>query len=150
MRHPPVQGCLVSFPTPEILLLTLNRPEKRNSVPLAMSTDIIQLWKWFDAEPTLRVAIITGTGESFCSGADLKGMSISDFEICWGPSVEANMPSTRMERTQPTRHRKQDDSPWTGWTPSTTKREANYRCCERILSGRRIRNGRQLRHRHRK
>ncbi|OJJ59008.1 hypothetical protein ASPSYDRAFT_89729 [Aspergillus sydowii CBS 593.65] len=72
MQHPPVQGCLVSFPTPEILLLTLNRPEKRNSVPLAMSADIIQLWKWFDAEPTLRVAIITGTGESFCSGADLK------------------------------------------------------------------------------
>ncbi|KAL4920173.1 ClpP/crotonase-like domain-containing protein [Aspergillus aurantiobrunneus] len=72
MQHPQVQGCLVSFPTPEILLLTLNRPEKRNSVPLAMSADIIQLWKWFDAEPSLRVAIITGTGESFCSGADLK------------------------------------------------------------------------------
>ncbi|KAL4938518.1 hypothetical protein BDV06DRAFT_215041 [Aspergillus oleicola] len=72
MQHPSVQGCLVSFPTPEILLLTLNRPEKRNSIPLAMSADIINLWKWFDAEPTLRVAIITGTGESFCSGADLK------------------------------------------------------------------------------
>ena len=87
MQHPPVQGCLVSFPTPEILLLTLNRPEKRNSVPLAMSADIIQLWKWFDAEPTLRVAIITGTGESFCSGADLKGMSTSDFKYYWGPFV---------------------------------------------------------------
>ncbi|KAL4933412.1 enoyl-CoA hydratase/isomerase family protein [Aspergillus undulatus] len=71
-QHPPVQGCLVSFPTPEILVLTLNRPEKRNSIPLAMSADIINLWKWFDAEPSLRVAIITGTGESFCSGADLK------------------------------------------------------------------------------
>ncbi|KAL2835384.1 ClpP/crotonase-like domain-containing protein [Aspergillus pseudoustus] len=72
VQHPPVQGCLVSFPTPEILLLTLNRPEKRNSIPLPMSADIIELWKWFDAEPNLRVAIITGTGESFCSGADLK------------------------------------------------------------------------------
>ncbi|CBF69889.1 hypothetical protein AN6235.2 [Aspergillus nidulans FGSC A4] len=72
MQHPTVQGCLVSFPTPEILLLTLNRPEKRNSIPLAISADIIRLWEWFDAEPTLRAAIITGTGESFCSGADLK------------------------------------------------------------------------------
>ncbi|KAL2859612.1 ClpP/crotonase-like domain-containing protein [Aspergillus pseudodeflectus] len=71
-QHPPVEGCLVSFPTPEILLLTLNRPEKRNSISRAVSADIIQLWKWFDAQPHLRVGIITGTGESFCAGADLK------------------------------------------------------------------------------
>ncbi|KAJ0280810.1 hypothetical protein COL922a_014443, partial [Colletotrichum nupharicola] len=60
-QHPPVEGCLVSFPTPEILLLTLNRPEKRNSISRAVSADIIQLWKWFDAQPHLRVGIITGT-----------------------------------------------------------------------------------------
>jgi enoyl-CoA hydratase/carnithine racemase len=74
-QPPPVQGCLVSFPTPEILLLTLNRPEKRNSISRAVSADIINLWNWFDAQPNLRVGIITGTGESFCSGADLKGTS---------------------------------------------------------------------------
>ncbi|KAL4804180.1 ClpP/crotonase-like domain-containing protein [Aspergillus unguis] len=72
MANMQVQGCIVSFPTPEVLLLTLNRPDKRNSIPLAMSADIIRLWEWFDQEPALRVAIITGTGESFCSGADLK------------------------------------------------------------------------------
>jgi enoyl-CoA hydratase/carnithine racemase len=73
MESPPVQGCLVSFPTPQILLLTINRPEQRNSIPLDMSADIQRLWKWFDSEPSLQVAIITGTGKSFCSGADLKG-----------------------------------------------------------------------------
>ncbi|KAF9895286.1 hypothetical protein FE257_000190 [Aspergillus nanangensis] len=72
MAHPPVSDCLVSFPTAHILLLTLNRPEKRNSIPLATSADIQRLWEWFDNEPTLHVAIITGTGDSFCSGADLK------------------------------------------------------------------------------
>ncbi|KAE8381662.1 ClpP/crotonase-like domain-containing protein [Aspergillus bertholletiae] len=71
-QHPPVEGCLVSFPTPNILLLTLNRPKQRNSIPLATSAQIQRLWEWFDQEPTLQVAIITGTGESFCAGADLK------------------------------------------------------------------------------
>ncbi|KAF7128311.1 hypothetical protein CNMCM5793_002853 [Aspergillus hiratsukae] len=70
--HPTVQGCLVSFPTPHTLLLTLNRPEKRNCISLATSAEIQQLWTWFDTQPALHVAIITGTGESFCAGADLK------------------------------------------------------------------------------
>lgn len=74
MEHPPVQGCLVSFPAPCVLLLTLNRPEQRNCISLAVSADIQRLWEWFDAEPGLQVAIITGTGESFSSGADLKGI----------------------------------------------------------------------------
>ncbi|KAH6898116.1 ClpP/crotonase-like domain-containing protein [Thelonectria olida] len=30
------------------------------------------VWKWFDAEPNLSVAIITGTSRAFSAGADLK------------------------------------------------------------------------------
>lgn len=73
LPHPPVQGCLVTFPTPQILLLTLNQPKKRNCISLSTSAEIQRLWEWFDSEPNLQVAIITGTGESFCSGADIKG-----------------------------------------------------------------------------
>ncbi|OJJ86659.1 enoyl-CoA hydratase/isomerase family protein [Aspergillus glaucus CBS 516.65] len=72
LSHPPVQGCLVYFPTPQTLLLTLNRPKQRNCISLSTSVEIQRLWKWFDSEPSLQVAIITGTGESFCSGADIK------------------------------------------------------------------------------
>ncbi|KAE8154163.1 ClpP/crotonase-like domain-containing protein [Aspergillus avenaceus] len=72
LQHPSVQGCLVSFPTPHIILLSLNRPQQRNCISLATSEEIQKLWEWFDKEPTLHVAIITGTGESFCAGADLK------------------------------------------------------------------------------
>lgn len=78
--HPSVEGCLVSFPAPQILLLTLNRPERRNCIPLATSAEIQRLWEWFDAEPSLQVAIITGTGGSFCSGADLKGTDPSSLK----------------------------------------------------------------------
>lgn len=35
------------------------------------------VWKWFDDEPNLSVAIITGTGRAFSAGADLKEWSNS-------------------------------------------------------------------------
>lgn len=34
--------------------------------------DLSQTWRWYDAEPSLRCAVITGQGKAFCAGADLK------------------------------------------------------------------------------
>lgn len=35
--------------------------------------ELAAVWAWFDNEPSLRVAVVTGAGKAFCSGADLKG-----------------------------------------------------------------------------
>ncbi|KAH8680770.1 ClpP/crotonase-like domain-containing protein [Xylariales sp. PMI_506] len=69
---PAVPNTKISFPVPHVLLVTLNRPSSLNAIPRPQHFALERLWDWFDEEPTLRVAVITGTGRAFCAGADLK------------------------------------------------------------------------------
>jgi enoyl-CoA hydratase len=58
-----------------IAVVTLNRPERRNAVDAASATALASAFRRFDADPAARVAILTGAGGTFCSGADLKALS---------------------------------------------------------------------------
>jgi enoyl-CoA hydratase/carnithine racemase len=72
LNPPPCVDCIVTFPTPQILLLTLNRPKAMNSITHSMAWHIHRLLTWFDKTPSLRVAVITGAGlKAFCAGSDL-------------------------------------------------------------------------------
>ncbi len=55
----------------QIAILTLNRPEARNALDPETVVELAEAWEAFEADDALRVAIITGRGEVFCSGADL-------------------------------------------------------------------------------
>lgn len=58
-----------------IARLTINRPEAMNAFDLPTARLLAQRLREFDADPALRVAIITGAGDkAFCAGADLKKM----------------------------------------------------------------------------
>lgn len=56
----------------EILLVTLNRPERRNAVTRDVSERVAAAMDQLDSDPALRCAVITGAGGHFCSGMDLK------------------------------------------------------------------------------
>lgn len=69
---PPLSGASASFPSPGIMLVTINRPKQRNSIPFKLHWQLHALFHWFDKEPSLNVAVITGEGDkSFCAGQDL-------------------------------------------------------------------------------
>lgn len=73
---PSVPNVLVSFPIPRVLLVTLNRPKQLNAIPSTSHALFDALWRWYDAQPALRCAILTGTGRAFCAGADLKEWNV--------------------------------------------------------------------------
>jgi enoyl-CoA hydratase/carnithine racemase len=57
---------------PGIVLVTLERPERRNALSGRMLTELHTLFDRVAAEPETRVVVVTGAGESFCAGADMK------------------------------------------------------------------------------
>jgi enoyl-CoA hydratase len=57
-----------------ILVVTLNRPEAKNALSSGMLAGMYRAWRLLDEDPELRVAILTGRGDVFCAGADLKAM----------------------------------------------------------------------------
>ena len=58
-----------------VLILTLNRPQARNALSGQMLAIMRQAWDDVDADPDIRVAVLTGAGGAFCAGADLKAMA---------------------------------------------------------------------------
>lgn len=54
-----------------ILIVTLNRPQKRNAINCQMMCLLSDAWQLLDADDDLRVAILTGNGSTFCAGMDL-------------------------------------------------------------------------------
>jgi enoyl-CoA hydratase/carnithine racemase len=58
-----------------VLIITLNRPEARNAVNSAVSAAVGNALQDAQDDPEVRAVVITGAGESFCAGADLKAIS---------------------------------------------------------------------------
>src|SRR5438876_9017825 len=54
-----------------VVLITIDRPP-RNAMDMYHFCDLANAWRSFDDDDDAWVAIVTGTDESFCSGADLK------------------------------------------------------------------------------
>jgi enoyl-CoA hydratase len=54
-----------------ILIVTLNRPDKKNCVNSEVMCRLYDAWVRLDTDDDLRVAILTGRGDTFCAGMDL-------------------------------------------------------------------------------
>src|SRR5690242_14601314 len=63
---------LIEKQTPQITVLTLNRPERRNSLTIELLTELIAALSATSDQPEQRVVILRGAGAAFCTGLDLK------------------------------------------------------------------------------
>jgi enoyl-CoA hydratase/carnithine racemase len=55
-----------------IAYVTINRPEARNAIDPDVHRAMVETWADFRDDDSVDVAILTGAGEAFCAGADLK------------------------------------------------------------------------------
>ncbi len=51
--------------------ITLNRPQQRNALDIPTLNALLELLAAHEADPAVRVVLLTGEGRSFCAGADL-------------------------------------------------------------------------------
>lgn len=82
----------------KVLVVTLNRPEKRNAVTQEMSHRLHELFGSFEQDPELEVAVLAARGPAFCAGADLKAMSAQKMlvpPIDYGTFLKDAMPMTK-------------------------------------------------------
>jgi len=63
---------LIERQTPQITLVTLNRPERRNALTLELLTELVAAIKVASDEAHERILILRGAGAAFCTGLDLK------------------------------------------------------------------------------
>src|SRR5205823_13068680 len=63
---------LIEKQTPQITVLTLNRPERRNALTIGLLGELVAAIKIASAQPQERVIILRGAGAAFCTGMDLK------------------------------------------------------------------------------
>ncbi len=55
-----------------VLIITLNRPSRKNALTGAMYTMLAEAIECGEQDRTVRVILLTGAGESFCAGNDLE------------------------------------------------------------------------------
>ncbi len=67
-----------------IMVMTMNRPQARNAMNKNMSQLIANAIDQFEADNDIRVAILTGGPETFCSGMDLKGFLAGETPVVPG------------------------------------------------------------------
>lgn len=72
-----------------VATVSLNRPDKANSMNAAMWTELQTCFEWLDSEPSVRAVVLAGNGKHFCAGLDLTMFA--------GLEGESSDPSRRAE-----------------------------------------------------
>lgn len=84
-----------------VAVVTIERPQHRNAVDQPTAQALLLAFKSFDASDEASVAILTGAGGAFCSGADLKALAAGERRPVRPDGEFAPMGPTRLRLTKP-------------------------------------------------
>ena len=86
--------------TDHVAIITLNNPDKRNALGDELSPALRRMLEETEADPDVRVLVITGAGTAFCAGGDIGGMGATLSGGSAKPDVEAMI--RRLQQAQET------------------------------------------------
>lgn len=66
-----------------VTTIVINRPQVRNALDLEATLALGRALRDFDNDPWTRVAVLTGAGNAFCAGADLKELATGAMYEAW-------------------------------------------------------------------
>src|SRR5205814_4156630 len=69
---------LLEKQTPQITIVTLNRPERRNALTIELLAELAAAIKVVSDDPHARILIFRGAGAAFCTGLDLKTATLEN------------------------------------------------------------------------
>ncbi len=84
-----------------VFVITLDRPARRNAVDGPTAAALGAAFEAFEADPALRVAVLTGAGGQFCAGADLQAMGDPARRNHLDPEGHGPMGPSRMAFSKP-------------------------------------------------
>jgi enoyl-CoA hydratase/carnithine racemase len=85
-----------------VATVTLNRPEARNAISPRMHTQLSEMWPRISADTEIDVIVLTGAGNAFSGGGDVKAMDSGAFKHYGTMTTEARLiVTTLLEVEQP-------------------------------------------------
>ena len=84
-----------------VWIITINRPSVRNAVDAETAASLVRAFMAFDKDDSAKVAVLNGTGDIFCAGADLKEISSHGAQERWSRSDIPPMGPTRLSLCKP-------------------------------------------------
>jgi enoyl-CoA hydratase len=72
----------IDRPHPRVLQVVMNRPDKLNAADAEMHSNLTEIWRVIDADPSVNAVLVTGAGKAFSAGGDLDmvGKMMADFD----------------------------------------------------------------------
>ena len=81
-----------------ICTITLNRPEVRNAMSLAMINELLNTLRQAEEDASVRVIVLRGAGGHFCAGGDISDMAQARMKLA---AQQAEAAQTGIEATGP-------------------------------------------------
>ncbi len=95
------QPAIVTERRGKTLIVTINRPEVRNALDGPAAAALAEAFRTFDRDSDLAVAVLTGSGGTFCAGFDLKALAGSERTVEVREEGDGPLGVTRMLLSKP-------------------------------------------------